>query len=237
MATQQIWSADTRPTARYTTVAIILHWAIAAMIIFNLASGLLHAFLPGGVIAVHISSGVTILALTVVRIVWRLTHRPPPLRSDLKPWERYLAHGVHLLLYAGMLVLPLSGWAMISANPPPGSPGAAAAAAMRAPPPPKAAKALPDANKPTPPSRSRPVLIWGIVPLPKIAPLQEMGRTPEGLPAQKEKHEQIETVHGLGGYILLLLLVLHIAGALKHQLIDRHRELARMGLGTPERVV
>ncbi|WP_174274423.1 cytochrome b/b6 domain-containing protein, partial [Sphingomonas bacterium] len=98
---------------------------------------------------------------------------------------------------------------------------------------------LPDANKPSPPPPARkrkPPMFWWLVKLPLIAPLQEMGRTPEGVPAQKEKHEQIETVHGIGGYILLLLLFFHIAGALKHQFIDRHRELARMGIGEPERV-
>ena len=68
MATQEIWKADTRPPARYTNVAIVLHWAIAAMILFNLATGLFNEALPRGIIAVHISSGITILALSIVRI-------------------------------------------------------------------------------------------------------------------------------------------------------------------------
>lgn len=234
MATRAGWDPASGGRLRYTNVAIFLHWAIAALILFNLITGFFHGSFPRGTMAIHISSGITILALSLFRIVWRLTHKPPPYPAEMPGWERGLAHLVHFCLYAAMLLMPISGWAMISANPPPGSPGAAAADAMRAPPPPKAAAALPDANKPTPsgppPRRGGPML-WGVVPLPLITPLQEIGRTAAGVPAQKEKHEQLETFHGLGGYVLLALFLLHVAGALKHQLIDRQAELARMGVG------
>jgi cytochrome b561 len=243
MATNTIWAAETRPLSRYTNVAILLHWAIAAMILFNLATGLFSDSMPRGIMAIHISSGITILVLSLVRIAWRLTHKPPPYPSDMKQWERSLSHVVHFCLYAAMLLLPFSGWAMISASPPAGSAGAAYAAQLQAakhqPAMPAAAKALPDPNKPSPPptqiKRKQP-MIWWVIPLPKIAPLEDMGRDPAGVPAQREKHEQIETFHGLGGYVLLALLLLHIAGALKHQFVDKKRELARMGIGTPERV-
>ncbi|SEN25189.1 cytochrome b561 [Sphingomonas gellani] len=228
---------------RYTNVAIALHWAIALLILYNLASGLLRPVLPRGFFVLHISSGITILALTLVRIMWRITHRPPPL-LPMAPWERITAHGVHLLLYAAMLLLPLSGWAMVSANPPAGSPGAAWAEAHRPPPPPPAPTGGPDRQATggpagegkgggQPPRKRGPVMIWGIFKLPLIAPINAMGRTPEGVPEQRELHERIEGAHLLGGWIMLALLVLHVAGALKHQLIDRRRELARMGIGRP----
>jgi len=225
---------------RYTLVAIVLHWLIAAMILFNLATGFFHQSVPRVAMAIHISSGITILILSVVRVIWRLTHRPPPFRSDLAPWERALAHLVHFLLYVAMVMMPLTGWAMISASPPPGSQGAQAAQAQAVQAMAKKAEADKAAGEPVAPVAApaprKPTMFWWIAPLPKIAALQDMGRTAQGLPAQKAKHDQLEQFHGLGGWILLALLFLHIAGALKHQFVDRHRQFARMGIGEPERV-
>ena len=108
----------------YTTVAIILHWAIAFLIILNILTGLFLDRLPSPVTLLHISSGITVLALTMVRVVWRLTHPRPPYPEEYKLWERRLASLVHFCLYILMIAMPLSGWAMISANPPPNSAGA-----------------------------------------------------------------------------------------------------------------
>ena len=207
---------------RYTHVAIVLHWVIAAAIVYNLVSGLLGEYLPGWFFVFHISSGLTVLILSVARVVWRLTHKPPPF-LPMQGWEAKLAHGVHFLLYAAMLLLPFSGWALISANPPAGSPGAAQAQAQRA------AEATAK-GQPAPKPRG-PTMFWGVVPVPKIGPITEMGRTPEGLPEQRELHERIETIHAIGGWIMLALLVLHLAGALKHHFVDREPELGRMGVG------
>ena len=211
--------ADPLVAARYSRVAMLLHWAIAALIFYNLVSGLLGGFLPKGFFAFHISSGLTILALTLIRIAWRLTHKPPPM-LPMKPWERWLAHGVHLLLYAAMLVVPWTGWVMISANPPAGSAGAAYAAAQRA------------REHPDQPVRPRqPPRLWGIVTVPMIAPVASLGREPAGVPGQQAFHEQMEGVHLRLAWLLLLLLGLHVAGALKHQFADREPELQRIGLG------
>ena len=203
--------------ARYTRVAITLHWAIAALIFYNLTSGLLGEYLPPGFFAFHISSGLTILALTLARIVWRLTHKPPPL-LPMQRWERWLAHGVHFLLYAAMLFVPWTGWVMISANPPAGSPGAAYAAQQRE-------QAAAAEGKPAPQPRKAPQL-WGIATVPMIAPVANLGREPGGVADQKAFHEQMEGIHLKLAWVLLLLLVLHIGGALKHQWIDRLPELA-----------
>ena len=215
-------SPPPRPArTRYTRVAIALHWAIAALIAYNLISGLLGEFLPRWFFAFHISSGLTILALTLVRIGWRLTHRPPPM-LPMKASERWLAHGVHLLLYAAMLFVPWTGWVMISANPPPGSPGAAYALQQRA------AKAA-AAGEPAPTPRPAPKL-WGVATVPMIGPVAALGREPAGVPGQRAFHEQMEGIHGRLGWVLLLLLALHITGALKHEWFDGQPELRRMGL-------
>lgn len=66
---------------------------------------------------VHKVLGITILALTVVRILWRMTHRVPPLPVSISPMLKLLAHVVHMALYILLLVMPLSGWWMTSAFP------------------------------------------------------------------------------------------------------------------------
>lgn len=207
---------------RYTRVAIVLHWLIAAAILYNLLSGLARDYLPGGFFAFHVSSGLTILALSVVRVAWRLTHKPPPL-LPMKPWERRGAHAVHFLLYLAMLMVPWTGWVMISANPPAGSPGAAYALQQRA------AEAA-AAGKPAPTPR-KPPMFWGLIPVPPIAPVANLGQDPGGVAGQRAFHEQMEGVHGKLAWGLLFLLIPHVGGALKHQFVDREPELERMRFG------
>ncbi|CAM8653115.1 cytochrome b [Sphingobium sp.] len=104
--------------ARYTAVARALHWAIAVLILLNLALGFAHDAFPKdwAVMPVHKSIGLTILALTLLRIVWRLVHPAPRLPAAMPLWEKGAAHATHFLFYALMLILPLSGWIMTSAG-------------------------------------------------------------------------------------------------------------------------
>lgn len=60
----------------------------------------------------HKSIGVTLFALILFRVFWRITHRPPPMLPSLKAWERKLATGAHHLLYLLMVAMPLSGLMM-----------------------------------------------------------------------------------------------------------------------------
>lgn len=87
---------------RYTIVAIALQWTIALLIFFNLSLGFfMEGFEPqlrGIVVPLHISSGLSVLILTAIRVAWRLTHPPPPLADGLKRWERTAAHVVHRLI-------------------------------------------------------------------------------------------------------------------------------------------
>jgi cytochrome b561 len=106
------------PQTRYATGAIVLHWLIALLIVLNYAAAWFSESQPREVASVimgnHKAFGITILALTVLRILWRMTHRPPPLSPTLKPAEAILARAVHALFYVMMLAMPLSGWAMTS---------------------------------------------------------------------------------------------------------------------------
>lgn len=64
----------------------------------------------------HKSLGLTVLALSLLRLLWRLTHRPPPMPATMPAWERFAARGVHAAFYGLMIGLPLSGWLMVSAQ-------------------------------------------------------------------------------------------------------------------------
>lgn len=101
---------------RYSRGAIAFHWSIAALIIFNLWLGLAHDSLPDDwkVMPIHKAVGVTILILTLARIGWRFGHPAPPLPAHMPAWERLAANVSHFVLYAFMLIMPLSGWAMVS---------------------------------------------------------------------------------------------------------------------------
>lgn len=104
--------------ARYSTVAIVLHWAIAALLFGEVALGLRMAGLRGAsrfaVFQVHKSVGITILLLVALRLVWRLVRTPPPVGA--RGWERGLAHAVHALFYLLLFALPLSGWTIVSTS-------------------------------------------------------------------------------------------------------------------------
>jgi cytochrome b561 len=106
---------------RYTRTAIALHWIIALLIFAAFPLGVYMHDLPLSPDKLRLYSwhkwiGVTIFLLAVLRISWRSTHRPPPLPAAMLPWEKFAAHSVHYLLYALILVIPLSGWLMSSAK-------------------------------------------------------------------------------------------------------------------------
>jgi cytochrome b561 len=101
---------------RYTATAIALHWLIALLLLGQFAFGLMLDDIPRGTPArglyvnLHKSSGIVIGLLIVLRIVWRLTHTPPPLPEMMPAWQRRAAILGHAALYLCMLMLPLSGY-------------------------------------------------------------------------------------------------------------------------------
>jgi len=66
--------------------------------------------LRAGWFNLHKSIGLTLAAFVVLRLVWRSTHPGPPLPRQLPRWQQLTATGTHWLLYACMLVLPVSGY-------------------------------------------------------------------------------------------------------------------------------
>ena len=90
---------------------IINQWVIAER-----ADGLPNGLAKLQVLAWHKSFGITILMLAAIRLVWRLMNPTPDLIAETKPWERVLAKLSHLLLYALIFAMPLTGWMMSSAR-------------------------------------------------------------------------------------------------------------------------
>jgi len=175
---------STRPSdARYSGIAMLFHWLLALAIVGAFCMGLYMADLPLSPTRLklfnwHKWAGVTILALSALRLLWRLTHRPP---ADL-PMPRVqaqIAHLVHGLLYLLFFLVPLSGWAYSSAI-------------------------------------GFPIVLFGVLPLPDFVPVSKALAA-----TMKERHEQL-------AWLLALLVIAHVAAALKHQWVDKDGLLRRM---------
>jgi cytochrome b561 len=106
------------PPRRFTVFSRLLHWSMAAMVIAQLLVGVTMvaslSYYPL-LLAIHRPLGVAILAFAVVRLLNRLTHRPPPFLATMSRTERRIASWSEYLLYALLLAQPLVGWAMLSA--------------------------------------------------------------------------------------------------------------------------
>lgn len=108
--------APARPVARYTWQAIALHWLLAALIIGMLALGYSLEDIPrntparGFYVNLHKSFGVLVLMLVLLRLIWRLGHKPPPPDAGMPRWQAVAAAWSHGLLYLCILLQPLSGY-------------------------------------------------------------------------------------------------------------------------------
>ncbi|AXJ95655.1 MULTISPECIES: cytochrome b [unclassified Sphingomonas] len=167
---------------RYSTVAIWFHWGIAVLIIANLVIGIGHDSVPAlrALMGAHFAIGLTVLALTVLRVAWRLGHRAPPYPAAMPAWEKGVAHANQWGLYLLMLALPLTGWLMVSG-----------------------------------PGPSRPMTWFGLFIMPH-------------LPASKAAAGFGHEAHGILGWAMVALVVLHVAAALRHHFVRRDQILSRM---------
>jgi cytochrome b561 len=109
---------------RYGNVAMTLHWLIALLAIGNLCSGLAFAnFMSHDnpwrftIIQMHKSVGLTILVLSVLRLLWRLVNPVPPLPAGESPLLKFLERLIHFLFYFLIIAIPLAGWLLVSASP------------------------------------------------------------------------------------------------------------------------
>jgi cytochrome b561 len=161
-----------------------LHWTVVLLIITQWLIAMRADSLPLGMakieaLAWHKSLGLTILMLAVVRLAWRWMNPVPDLTTETRPWERLLAKLSHLLLYALIFALPLSGWLMSSA-------------------------------------KNYPVSWFRLFQFPDlVAPDERL-------------FQQMRELHHLLFGVLVVVALLHIAGALKHHFIDRNDVLRRM---------
>lgn len=179
---------------RYSSVAIVLHWMIALLIIAQLASGFLMIRIlePGQTVftiyQMHKSIGIMVLALTLARIFWRLIVPPPPLSQDLKAWEKGLAHFAHAGFYFIMLAIPMTGWLMVSSS-----------------------------------ETGVPTYFFLLQSLPFYhLPVEGI----EGV---------MKRAHLALSILAILLIFMHVGGALKHQFIDKKPSLERMSLAQADK--
>ena len=110
----------TSPTTdRYTPVAIAFHWLLAVAIVCSFGVGLYMSDLAMSPTRLklfnwHKWAGITIFALSALRLLWRLTHRPPA-DVPMPAWQQRAAHAAHIALYVLFFGVPLAGWAYSSA--------------------------------------------------------------------------------------------------------------------------
>lgn len=115
---------STPTQARYTSTAIALHWILALALVGIFVMGNYMADLPFSPQRLklynwHKWAGITILTLSVLRLLWRTTHRPPALPATIErampTWQLRAYHATHTLMYALFFAVPLMGWAYSSA--------------------------------------------------------------------------------------------------------------------------
>jgi cytochrome b561 len=183
-------STEPNATKRYSSIAIILHWVLALALISIFCFGVYMADLPFSpqrlkLFNWHKWAGISILFLSALRLLWRVTHPAPALPAQIElgmpAWQLKAHHATHLALYALFFIVPLVGWAYTSAS-------------------------------------GFPVVLFGQFPLPDL------------LGPDKALAALIKPWHQISAFALAGLAALHIAAALKHQLIDRDGLLKRMSL-------
>ena len=163
--------------SRYSTAAIVLHWSLALLLVFQLGLGWRLEDLPKGVaqfiaFQLHKSIGISILLLSLARLAVR-AFKPRPALAGGSPMAMALARMVHALLYVVMIGAPLAGWVLISTG-----------------------------------KVRLQTMLFGLVPWP-------------GLPLTQSWHEPAVAVHAALAWLLVGLIVLHIAGALRHHWLQR----------------
>ena len=106
------------PVTRYNAAARAFHAGIAVLVIANLTTGLLHEPLEDAVnlMPLHKSLGLTILVVSVARVLWRFTWKAPAYGPTVGRVDVALAKVAHALFYGLLLLLPLTGWIMSSGS-------------------------------------------------------------------------------------------------------------------------
>ncbi len=181
---------------RYTRTAIVFHWVIAGLVLGNILLAWTFKTFDDYPWTQHVTNthktfGITVLGLALMRLLWRLTHRPPPFHPAIAGWQARAARIAHAGLYGLILAMPLSGWIYDSA---------------------------------WEWAADVPIDFWGLFEMPRIPWIMDM--------PQSHAKEQLDViagkVHVFLSYVLYALLAAHLAGAAKHQWLDRVPTLQRM---------
>ena len=115
---------DSQHNNGYSLTAILLHWLLGLALVGLFIMGSFMADLPISPLRLklfnwHKWAGICVLTLSVLRLLWRLTHRPPALPADIQAhmpaWQRFAHHGAQYAMYALFFIVPLVGWAYSSA--------------------------------------------------------------------------------------------------------------------------
>jgi len=184
--------------ARYGSVAMTLHWLIALGVITNICLGLYFADLPKSdpnlfaLVQTHKSIGLTILVLSVARVLWRLVNPVPPLPAGMNPALKWAAHATHFLLYFLILVIPFTGWLLVSASP-----------------------------------LGLPTMYFGWFAWPDLPGFADMTRA-----AKHVYQHNFGAAHVFLAWSAIVLIPIHILGALYHHFLRRDDVLKRMFPGT-----
>ena len=160
---------------RYGVVSRAIHWITALLFFVMLGVGLWmeellddSSALGEQLLFLHQSTGLLVLGLTVLRLLWLIVTPPPPLPETLQAWEILLARFVRILMYVLLLAIPVSGYLNLAFD-------------------------------------GHDVTFYGLFTIPAL------------VSENHDLHEVFEEVHELLVWSLLFLVLLHIAGALKHR--------------------
>ena len=171
------------PRLQYGTTAKVFHWTIVALLLVQYLIGWLMPHIhrgmqPGAAMTFHVSIGLVILILIVLRFIWRLTHPVAP-ESSLPVWQRLTSGLMHWMLYVVVLLTTLTGWLFTS-------------------------------------FRGWSTSFFYLFPFPMLS---------TGNPAAGRS---IDGLHQAAEWLLLALIVAHVAAALVHLLYYRDRIMSRM---------
>lgn len=116
-----MFQSGTNREPSYGAVAKLLHWLTVFVLVLEFSLAWLMPDIhrgtkPEGLISLHLSFGLLILFLIVLRVFWRLSHPVPLLRDGLPLWQHRAAQATHGLLYLALFLMPLMGWANASSR-------------------------------------------------------------------------------------------------------------------------
>jgi cytochrome b561 len=114
-----MWRGDQQ---QYGMIAKSLHWLIALLIFAQAGLGFYMSDLDyydplyKRAFDLHKSTGVLTFVLIILRLLWAWVDVRPPLAASMKSWEKLAASSVHQLLYLLMVLIPLAGYLVSTAD-------------------------------------------------------------------------------------------------------------------------